>query len=150
MKTININKLYIGTNSEKEFRLGLYEQGVPIIREILDNGDTITVAKRGFVLYSNLKLVSILFNDFSSEELKKPSLIFSNLEVSEKLVSEWASTIKNDEKFQQALGCLCDSRTSSGYREGAEKFIKKELLHSLLYDYACVIQSEKNSNNEIV
>ena len=148
MKTFNINKLYIGENKEREFRLGVFVKSEPILREILINGDTISLSKKGLIVDTNLQLSEILFSDYDKEERRKPSRIFSNLEVSERLVYEWALTIKDDEEFQQGLAYLCDSRTSSGYREGAEKFIKKELLHSLLFDYACAIQSAKELNNE--
>ena len=146
MKTFNVNRLFIGKNSKNEFRLGISDRA--FLREILNNGDTISFSEKGLIIYPNLKLTSILFNDFDNEEQVKPSRIFSNLEVSERLVSEWASIIKDDEEFQQCLACLCDSRVSSGYREGAKKFMKKELLHSLLFDYACAIQSEKDLNSE--
>ena len=148
MKTINVNKLYIGRNSENEFRLGMVCKNGPILREILNNGDSVSLSKNGLVIYQNIKLASILFNDFDSEEQIKPSRIFANLEVSERLVSEWALTIKDNKFFQQGLGCLCDSETSAGYREGVERFMKKELLHSLIFDYACAIQSAKEASNE--
>ena len=148
MKTININKLYIGKNSEREFRLGMFVKNEPILREILINVDTISLSEKGLIIDPSLQLSAILFSDYDKEDQRKPSRIFSNLEVSERLVSEWASIIKDDEEFQQCLACLCDSRVSSGYREGAEKFMKKELLHSLLFDYACAIQSAKELGNE--
>lgn len=148
MKTINVNQLYIGKNRENEFRLGAFNRNEPILREILNDGDTISLGKKGLIIYPNLKLASILFNDFDIEEQRKPSRIFSNLEVSESLVSEWALTIKDDEIFQQGCARICDSRTSSGYREEAEQYMKKELLHSLMFDYACAIQSAKELGNE--
>ena len=148
MKTINVNKLYIGKNREREFRLGMFVKNEPILREILINGDTISLSEKGLIIDPSLQLSAILFGDYDKEDQRKPSRIFSNLEVSERLVYEWALTIKDDEEFQQGLAYLCDSRTSSGYREGVEKFMKKELLHSLLFDYACAIQSAKELGNE--
>ena len=147
MKTFNINKLYIGKNREGEFRLGMFVKNEPILHEILIDRYTISLSEKGLIVDPSLQLSEILFSDYDKEERNKVFYILYGFEVSERLISQWAIRIKTDKQIIECLDRLSD-RDLAGFRKDLEKFLKKELLHDLLFDYTCAIESEKNLNNE--
>jgi len=144
MKTINVKKLWIGKNDNDEFCLGLLVDEK--IREVLINGKNISLSGESISPVLDGNIESILFNDYDEEYPRKFSFDPSNLRVSERLVSEWASIIKTDRIVNRAITHLADSESSGAYRQASQGLIKDELMYCLLSDYSRAVKAEQMAN----
>ena len=143
MKTVNIINLCIGVNDRDQFCLGLFNRDNQCLYEILIRGKNISLSKNPMPLIPWAFLSRILFNDYLKIGDKYPSI-----EIGENLIKEWIKKIKTNE-INSALKEIEDYGPSFIIPNNeAGQLIKKELLFSLLSDYSCIIQSEKDLNNE--